>query len=132
MLCQIVYSVVIFSHKYLGTVCINFKTIVFLAVYWSIWTSSYNTDIRVQKCFKWNLHNVKQCLEIFYQLIEFCNLAKTIEAIVMITDQSPSPRHNLAATLWYIKGEVSPDNNVDWVSRKQFYKPNSKSLSRFG
>ena len=31
-----------------------------------------------------------------------------------------------------IKGEVSPNNNVDWVSRKQFYKPNSKSLSRFG
>ena len=31
-----------------------------------------------------------------------------------------------------IKGDVSPNNNVDWVSRKQFYKPNSKSLSRFG
>ena len=29
-------------------------------------------------------------------------------------------------------GEVSPNNTVDWVSRKQFYKPNSKSLSRFG
>ena len=29
-----------------------------------------------------------------------------------------------------IKGEVSPNNNVDWVSRKQFYKPNSKSLNR--
>ena len=28
------------------------------------------------------------------------------------------------------KGEVSPNNNVDWVSRKQFYKPDSKSLSR--
>ena len=26
------------------------------------------------------------------------------------------------------KGEVSPNNNVDWVSRKQFYKPNSKRL----
>ena len=25
-----------------------------------------------------------------------------------------------------IKGEVSPNNNVDWVSRKQFHKPNSK------
>ena len=31
-----------------------------------------------------------------------------------------------------VKGEVSPNNNVDWVSRKQFYKPNSKSLSRIG
>ena len=31
-----------------------------------------------------------------------------------------------------LKGEVSPNNNVDWVSRKQFYKPNSKSFSRFG
>ena len=31
-----------------------------------------------------------------------------------------------------LKGEVSPNNNVVWVSRKQFYKPNSKSLSRFG
>ena len=31
-----------------------------------------------------------------------------------------------------LKGDVSPNNNVDWVSRKQFYKPNSKSVSRFG
>ena len=32
-----------------------------------------------------------------------------------------------------LKGEASPNNNVDWVSRKQFYKPNSNlSLSRFG
>ena len=31
-----------------------------------------------------------------------------------------------------VKGEVSPNNNVDRVSRKQFYKPNSKSLNRFG
>ena len=31
-----------------------------------------------------------------------------------------------------LKGEVSPNNNVDWVSRKQFYKPKSKSLSSFG
>ena len=30
-----------------------------------------------------------------------------------------------------VKGEVSPNNNVYWVSRKQFYKPNSKILSRF-
>ena len=26
-----------------------------------------------------------------------------------------------------VKGEVSPNNNVDWVSRKQFYKPNSNA-----
>ena len=32
---------------------------------------------------------------------------------------------------WVFKGEVSPNNNVDWVSRTQIYKPNSKSLSRF-
>ena len=35
----------------------------------------------------------------------------------------------------YIKGEVSPNmpnNNVDCVSREQIYKPNNKSLSRFG
>ena len=31
-----------------------------------------------------------------------------------------------------IKGEVSPNNNVDWVSRKQFYKPNTTILSKFG
>ena len=31
-----------------------------------------------------------------------------------------------------ITGEVSPNKNVDWVSKKQFYKPNSKRLSRFG
>ena len=34
-------------------------------------------------------------------------------------------------TYMYIKGEVSPNNNVDWVSRKQFYKPNSKIVSKF-
>ena len=33
--------------------------------------------------------------------------------------------------LCVLKGEVSPNNNVDWVSRKQFYKPNSKILSKF-
>ena len=46
-------SVVIFSHtcRYLDSDCINFKTFVFLAVYWSIWTSSYNTDIKVQQFF---------------------------------------------------------------------------------
>ena len=38
--------------------------------------------------------------------------------------------YNLACDT--LKGEVSPNNNVDWVSRKQFYKPNSKSLNRFG
>ena len=40
-----------FSHRYLNSDCINFKTFVFLAVYWSIWTSSYNTDIKVQQFF---------------------------------------------------------------------------------
>ena len=29
-------------HRYLDSDCIIFKTFVFLAVYWSIWTSSYN------------------------------------------------------------------------------------------
>ena len=29
-----------------------------------------------------------------------------------------------------VKGQFSPNNNVDWVSRKQFYKPNSKHLNR--
>ena len=32
----------------------------------------------------------------------------------------------------WVKGEVSPNNNVDWVRRKQFYKPNRKSLRKFG
>ena len=36
------------------------------------------------------------------------------------------------SVLVFFKGEVSSNNNVDWGSRKQFYKPNSKSLSRFG
>ena len=31
-----------------------------------------------------------------------------------------------------VKGEVSPNNNVNLVSRKQFKKPNSKILSKFG
>ena len=37
-----------------------------------------------------------------------------------------------SSRMFVFKGKVSPNNNVDWVSRKQFYKPNSKSLSRFG
>ena len=44
--------VVVFSHRYIDSDGINFKTFVFLAVYWSIWTSSYNTDIiKVQQFF---------------------------------------------------------------------------------
>ena len=31
-----------------------------------------------------------------------------------------------------LKGKFPQNNNVDWVSRKQFYKPNSKILSKFG
>ena len=51
--------------------------------------------------------------------------------IDLIHDYVELPR--VQDILWHlIKGEVSPNNNVDWVSRKQFYKPNSKSLSRFG
>ena len=34
MRCQLVYSVVIFSHRFLDSDCINFKTFAFLAVYW--------------------------------------------------------------------------------------------------
>ena len=59
-----VYSVVIFSRRYLDSNRINVKTvIVLLAVYWSIWTSSYNTlntCIKVQHIFKWSLHNKKK------------------------------------------------------------------------
>ena len=49
MVSQNVYSVVIFSHRFLDSDCINFKTFAFLAVYWPFWTSLYNTDIKVQK-----------------------------------------------------------------------------------
>ena len=38
---------VIFGHRYLDNDCINFPTFVFLAVYWSIWTLIYNTDIKL-------------------------------------------------------------------------------------
>ena len=44
----------IFSHRYLDSNCINFKSCKILAVYWSIWTSLlclYNTDIKVQPFF---------------------------------------------------------------------------------
>ena len=51
MVNQTVYSVVIFSQRYLDRDRINVKTFVFLAVYWSIWTSSYNTQIKVQQFF---------------------------------------------------------------------------------
>ena len=42
---------VIFSHRYLDSDRINFKTLLFLPVYWSIWTSSYNAYIKVQLFF---------------------------------------------------------------------------------
>ena len=34
---QTVYSVVIFSHRFLDSDCVNFKTFAFLAVYWPFW-----------------------------------------------------------------------------------------------
>ena len=64
-----IYSVVIFSHRYLDSNRINFKNFVFLAVYWSIWTSPYNTDIKVQDFFKWSLNNVKEELHNRFNLI---------------------------------------------------------------
>ena len=42
-----------FSHRYLDSDCINFKSFVFRAIYWSIWTWLHNTDIKVQQFF-WN------------------------------------------------------------------------------
>ena len=58
-----VYSVVIFSQRYLDSDCINFKACFPGCLYWSIWTSSHNTDLKVQQFFEiqWSLHNVKQC-----------------------------------------------------------------------
>ena len=69
MVSQTVYSVVIFSHRFLDSDCINFKTFAFLAVYWPFWTSLYNTDIKVQFCFILILHNVIQCLQ-FIKLLK--------------------------------------------------------------
>ena len=53
-------SKIIFSHRFCDSDCINFKTFAFLAVYWSIWTSLYNTDIEVQPFLKSSLHSGKQ------------------------------------------------------------------------
>ena len=46
----------IFSQRYLDSDRINFKTLVCLAVYWSIWTSLCNIDIKDIK--NSSLHNV--------------------------------------------------------------------------
>ena len=46
---QTVYSVVIFSQRFIDSDCINFKTFAFLAVYWPFWTSLYKTDNKVQQ-----------------------------------------------------------------------------------
>ena len=63
-----VYFVVIPNHRYLDSDCTNFKTFVFLAVYWSIWTSSYNTDIKVRKKNKRSLNNVMSSRKIISHL----------------------------------------------------------------
>ena len=42
---QLVYSVVIFSHRFLDSDCINFKTFAFLAVYWPFWTSKFKKKL---------------------------------------------------------------------------------------
>ena len=57
-----VYSMVMFCHRYLGSDCKNFKTFVFLAVYYlsDSDVSSYSTAIKVQPFLKSSLHNVKQ------------------------------------------------------------------------
>ena len=34
----------LFSHRFLDSDCIHFKTFVFLAVYWPVWTSYYTTQ----------------------------------------------------------------------------------------
>ena len=46
--------IVIFSHTFLESNSINFKTFAFLVVYWPFWTSLYNTtqtSIRFNNCF---------------------------------------------------------------------------------
>ena len=71
-------------------------------------------------------------------IVQPLNVYKHIHTLSRTRRQTHTHYHT-AHTLWTIlysltklKGEVSPNNNVDWVSRKQFYRPNSKSLNRFG
>ena len=78
-----VYSLMIFCHRFLESDCINFKTVAFLAVYSSNLTSLHNTDIKVQKYFKFILHNVKQRLwsnrqKFIFHVIWYANSFGTI------------------------------------------------------
>ena len=59
---------VIFSHRYLESDRINFKTFVFQAVHWAIWTSLCNTDIRVQQppqCLTMSLKYKHACMTLW-------------------------------------------------------------------
>ena len=58
---------------------------------------------------------------------------KGLERTIITGKVNGKRKRGRPPTSWLkdIKGEVSPNNNVDWVSRTQFDKPNLKSLSRF-
>ena len=57
---------------------------------------------------------------------------------IHIPSEPPPPPLNLDIALMCdecgskLKGKFPPNNNQDWVSRKQFYKPNSNIWSKFG
>ena len=71
MVSQTICSVVIFSHRFLDSDCISFKTFAFLAVYWPFWTSLYNTDIKVKKKKKnWSSTMLNNVFNI--QVLIFC------------------------------------------------------------
>ena len=62
-------------------------------------------------------------------VLHFCILPHKWNNFLNIQIQPPFGLYTLMKMS--SKGEVSPNNNMDWVSRKQFYKPNSKVWADF-
>ena len=113
-----VYSLVIFSHRYLDSDGINFKTFVFLAVYWSIKTSSCNTDIEVEFFFKMeastmlnnvfnaNGHNKKKSKWSFIFGISSCCSA-SLSCVLHVLALVWSPFHKTDQLPWQPLGVVA-------------------------
>ena len=92
---------VIFSYRYLDSDLINFKTFVFLAVYWSIWTSWYNADIKVQPF----LNGASTILNNVFKVVTFVHSP----SIHSLSQDYVTRKNNLATLSHVYHTKESPD-----------------------
>ena len=94
--------------------------------YHFVWTPKYRGKVLTTKRIKDEVRRTFEsiCKYKHWEIIELNVQDDHIHLIL-----SASPRDSVSYIMQMIKGKVYPNNNLDWMNRKQFWKLNSKMLS---